>query len=53
MNKTVLCPECGCEMGLYGIFEDGALKFWCSACSRVLSDVESHKLGVDIKDINV
>lgn len=21
MNKTVLCPECGYEMELYGIFE--------------------------------
>lgn len=46
----VICPECGCEMKLYGIFEGGELKFWCPACSRMLNASESGKLGVKIRD---
>ena len=51
--KKVICPECGYEMELYGIFEGGGLKFWCSACNRTLSMVESNKLGISIKDYRV
>lgn len=49
MNKVV-CPECGYEMELYGIFEGGGLKFWCPVCNRMLNVVESNKLGISIKD---
>lgn len=49
--KKVVCPECKSEMELYGIFEGGELKFWCSACSRILDKTESDKLGIGIKDV--
>ena len=49
--KKVICPECDCEMELYGIFDTGEPKFWCPACSRMLSSIESYKLGIDINDV--
>ena len=50
--KRILCPECGSEMDLYGIFESGEVKFHCSSCYRVLDKIESFKLGVKISDSN-
>lgn len=49
--KKVVCPECGNEMELYGIFETGEPKFCCPVCSRMLDSMESYKLGIDIKDV--
>ena len=46
----IVCPECEYEMKLYGIFEGGELKFWCPACTRMLSANESRKLGVSIRN---
>ena len=48
--KKVICPECDCEMELYGVFETGEPKFCCPACSRMLSDIESNRLGLRISD---
>lgn len=48
--KKVICPECGNEMELYGIFEGGELKFCCPACNRMLNSIESYKLGISIDD---
>lgn len=48
MKKTctdaykVFCPECGAKMELYGIFESGEYKFYCNACYRMLTNVESY-----------
>lgn len=50
--KKVVCPECKNEMELYGIFETGEPKFYCPACSRMLSSTESYKLGITIKCLN-
>lgn len=51
MKKIVLCPDCGSEMELYGIFEGGEVKLGCPACNRLLSQVESYKLGITIEDM--
>lgn len=50
--KKAVCPECGSEMEMYGIFESGEVKFCCPNCSRQLNKIESHNLGVSIDGTN-
>lgn len=44
-GKKVICPECGSEMELFGVFESGEWKFCCPKCHRILSKEESRQLG--------